>query len=107
MKNKTIQLLIAGTFFRKIVESRSNKLSAAGKDEKRYRLSTDGIAMNNVRGNNSIDGLIISPTNCSTVYGLAEEDRAVVGYLNEWIGAYSFITSKCLELTFHLPTAIE
>lgn len=33
--------------------------------------------------------------NCTTVvYAFPEEDHLVVGYLNEWINAYSFITSK-------------
>lgn len=33
--------------------------------------------------------------NCTTVvYAFPEEDRLVVGYLNEWINAYSFITSE-------------
>jgi len=33
--------------------------------------------------------------NCTTVvYAFPEEDHLVVGYLNEWINAYSFITSE-------------
>lgn len=33
--------------------------------------------------------------NCTTVvYAFPEEDRLVVGYLNEWINAYSFITNN-------------
>lgn len=40
-------------------------------------------------------GLVQAEPNCTTVvYAVPEEERVVVGYLNEWINAYSFISSK-------------
>ncbi|KOX70709.1 hypothetical protein WN51_02133 [Melipona quadrifasciata] len=37
----------------------------------------------------------MSPINCTTVvYAFPEEDRVVVGYINEWINAYSFISKN-------------
>ncbi|CAD1478724.1 unnamed protein product, partial [Heterotrigona itama] len=37
----------------------------------------------------------MSPINCTTVvYTFPEEDRVVVGYINEWINAYSFISKN-------------
>lgn len=41
-------------------------------------------------------GAVGASGNCTTVvYAFPEEeDRLVVGYLNEWINAYSFITSE-------------
>lgn len=43
----------------------------------------------------------MSPINCTTVvYAFPEEDRVVVGYINEWINAYSFISSKYTQYPF-------
>lgn len=40
-------------------------------------------------------GLVQAEPNCTTVvYAVPEEERVVVGYLNEWINEYSFISSK-------------
>ncbi|XP_076751355.1 uncharacterized protein LOC143423722 isoform X1 [Xylocopa sonorina] len=37
----------------------------------------------------------MSPINCTTVvYAFPKEDRVVVGYINEWINAYSFISKN-------------
>lgn len=67
------------------------------KNEKHYRLSPDdknGIKLSAQSSN------ISTTPNCTTtiVYAVTEEDRVVVGYVNEWINAYSFITSEYLHL---------
>ena len=78
-----------------------SSVGTGGKAQKRLRLphaDTKGMMTGGSRGN---DGKIDEPggiqmtTNCTTVvYTVPEEERVVVGYLNEWISAYSFISSK-------------
>lgn len=58
-----------------------------------------GVAMasdNGVDNAASTSGAVGASGNCTTVvYAFPEEeDHLVVGYLNEWINAYSFITSE-------------
>jgi hypothetical protein len=48
-----------------------------------------------IGGGNAASTSLAATGNCTTVvYAFPEEDRLVVGYLNEWINAYSFITSE-------------
>ncbi|XP_043279392.1 protein eva-1 isoform X2 [Venturia canescens] len=72
------------------------------KAQKRLRLSnngTKGMRMNGGArlsdGKSDEAGLIQAEPNCTTVvYAVPEEERVVVGYLNEWINAYSFISKN-------------
>ncbi|KAH0956754.1 hypothetical protein HN011_008801, partial [Eciton burchellii] len=48
-----------------------------------------------IGGGNAASTSLAATGNCTTVvYAFPEEDRLVVGYLNEWINAYSFITNN-------------
>lgn len=57
-----------------------------------------GIAMASDNGAGASTSPSVASGNCTTVvYAFPkeeEEDRLVLGYLNEWINAYSFITSE-------------
>lgn len=54
-----------------------------------------------------VPGSTVSPINCTTVvYAVPEEDRVVVGYINEWINAYSFISSK-YTILFSFPSPVS
>ncbi|XP_015594599.1 uncharacterized protein LOC107267421 isoform X3 [Cephus cinctus] len=77
------------------------KLSSIGKEgkvQKRLRTPTEdttGMMLGDTGGNNKAELSTLPPTNCTTVvYAFPEEDRVVVGYLNEWINAYSFISKN-------------
>ena len=57
-------------------------------------IQASSMASDNGIGN-AISTSASASGNCTTVvYAFPEEDHIVVGYLNEWINAYSFITSK-------------
>lgn len=78
-----------------------SSVGTGGKAQKRLRLPNEdkkAMTMGGARvnvGNIDDTGDVQTTTNCTTVvYAMPEEDRVVVGYLNEWINAYSFISSK-------------
>lgn len=87
------------------VDARLNMLKSLGIGAKHLPLSPlpptviQGVAM---AGDNGVGNAASTPSavgasgNCTTVvYAFPEEeDHLVVGYLNEWINAYSFITSE-------------
>ncbi|KAG7201376.1 hypothetical protein KM043_004140 [Ampulex compressa] len=80
------------------VETRTNKLKSLGVGGKDLPTVIQGMIM---LGNNEGDSpkelpaSTVPPTNCTTVvYAFPEEDRVVVGYINEWINAYSFISKN-------------
>lgn len=87
------------------VDARLNLLKSLGIGAKHLPLSPlpptviQGVAM---AGDNGVGNAATTPSavgasgNCTTVvYAFPEEeDHVVVGYLNEWINAYSFITSE-------------
>ncbi|XP_076245270.1 uncharacterized protein LOC143185865 [Calliopsis andreniformis] len=83
------------------VDTRSNGFKSVGvgaKDSPLTPTVSQGMIM---FGNNVADIARDSPTstmssiNCTTVvYAVPEEDRVVVGYINEWINAYSFISKN-------------
>lgn len=84
-----------------------NKLGSVGKEAKGTKekdlslsavVTTGMIFGGNRGGNSSALPTTVSPSNCTTVvYAVPDEDRMVVGYLNEWINAYSFISSKYIR----------
>ncbi|XP_063983084.1 uncharacterized protein LOC135165584 isoform X2 [Diachasmimorpha longicaudata] len=60
-----------------------------GKTQRRMHASTNDIEGTMSPTDNS------SSTNCTTViYAKAEEDEVAIGYLSEWINAYSFISKN-------------
>lgn len=75
-----------------------NNLGSIGTKErntKHYRLPTDD--KNEIKLPTKTVGNNFAASNCTTiVYAVAEEDRVVVGFINEWINAYSFISSEYL-----------
>lgn len=78
-----------------------NMLKSLGIGAKDLPLSPTVIRENAMTGDNGIGNVTSTPGvgsaagNCTTVvYAFPEEDHLVVGYLNEWINAYSFITSE-------------
>lgn len=93
------------------VDTRSNKFKSVGvgaKDSPLTPTVIQGMIMfdNNVA---DITSSTMSPINCTTVvYAFPEEDRVVVGYINEWINAYSFISSKyTLYSTFPFEQSVS
>jgi len=83
------------------VDARLNMLKSLGigaKDLPLSRTIIRGSAMtsdNGVGNATSMPGVGATAGNCTTVvYAFPKEDHLVVGYLNEWINAYSFITSE-------------
>lgn len=92
-------------FFACTVDARLNMLKSLGIGAKHLPLSPlpptviQGVAMasdNGVGNAASTPSAVGASGNCTTVvYAFPEEeDHLVVGYLNEWINAYSFITSE-------------
>ena len=86
------------------MNERLNKLNSInfnGKARKKLQLpneGTSGMMLGDTGSNFKSDSGNVAPTNCTTIiYALPEEDRVIVGYLNEWINAYSFISSKCFR----------
>ncbi|XP_053990952.1 uncharacterized protein LOC128891098 isoform X2 [Hylaeus anthracinus] len=50
----------------------------------------------------------MSPINCTTVvYAYPEEDRVVVGYINEWINAYSFISKNQEKFYLYIIVSVS
>lgn len=91
------------------VDTRSNKFKSVGAKESPLTPTViQGMIMfdNNVA---DITSSTMSPINCTTVvYAFPEEDRVVVGYINEWINAYSFISSKyTLYSTFPFEQSVS
>ncbi|XP_034172438.1 uncharacterized protein LOC117600737 isoform X4 [Osmia lignaria lignaria] len=83
------------------VDTRSNKFKTLGVGAKDSPLSptiNQGTIMfdNNVDSSaRDVPSSTVSPINCTTVvYAVPGEDRVVVGYINEWINAYSFISKN-------------
>lgn len=83
------------------VGTRSNSFKSVGVGAKDSPLMPPVIQETIMFGTNVADiardvsTSTMSPINCTTViYAAPEEDRVVVGYINEWINAYSFISSK-------------
>ncbi|XP_043669132.1 uncharacterized protein LOC122629608 isoform X3 [Vespula pensylvanica] len=86
------------------VDNALNKLGSVGKEAKGTKekdlslsavVTTGMIFGGNRGGNSSALPTTVSPSNCTTVvYAVPDEDRMVVGYLNEWINAYSFISNN-------------
>ncbi|XP_012280667.1 uncharacterized protein LOC105699862 isoform X2 [Orussus abietinus] len=75
-----------------------SSVGTVGKARKHVLLPTDvttGMMLGDNGVNSKGEPIAVSPTNCTTVvYAFPEEDRVVVGYLNEWINAYSFISKN-------------
>ena len=80
------------------MDTRTNKFRSVGVGTKDSPLTPTVIQGMIMFDNNVADittSSTMSPINCTTVvYAFPEEDRVVVGYINEWINAYSFISSK-------------
>ncbi|XP_076667728.1 uncharacterized protein LOC143368664 isoform X2 [Andrena cerasifolii] len=83
------------------VGTRSNSFKSVGVGAKDSPLMPPVIQGTIMFGNNVADiardvsTSTMSPINCTTViYAAPEEDRVVVGYINEWINAYSFISKN-------------
>ncbi|KOC67588.1 Protein FAM176C [Habropoda laboriosa] len=80
------------------VDTRSNKFKSIGVGAKDSPLTPTVIQGMIMFDNNVADmttSSTMSPINCTTVvYAFPEEDRVVVGYINEWINAYSFISKN-------------
>lgn len=83
------------------VDARLNMLKTLGIGAKDLSLSPAVIRGSAMTGDNGVGNAASTPGvgaaagNCTTVvYAFPEEDHLVVGYLNEWINAYSFITSE-------------
>lgn len=84
------------------VDARLNMLKSLGIGAKDLSLPPlpptviQGSAMASDSGvGNAVSTSASASGNCTTVvYAFPEEDHLVVGYLNEWINAYSFITSE-------------
>ncbi|XP_044006603.1 protein eva-1 isoform X3 [Aphidius gifuensis] len=76
--------------------ARTNNDRSIGTKEinsKHYRLPTDD--KNDIKLPTKTVDNNFATSNCTTiVYAVAEEDRVVVGYINEWINAYSFISKN-------------
>ncbi|XP_012148472.1 uncharacterized protein LOC100876556 isoform X2 [Megachile rotundata] len=70
-----------------------------------------GVIMfdNNVDGNTrDLPSSTVSPINCTTVvYAVPEEDRVVVGYINEWINAYSFISKNQEKFYLYIIVSVS
>lgn len=89
------------------MDTRSNGYKSVGVGAKDSRRSSTVLQERVMFGNNAADiakngsASTMSPINCTTVvYAVPEEDRVVVGYINEWINAYSFISSKYCNRNF-------
>ncbi|XP_043491916.1 uncharacterized protein LOC122517539 isoform X1 [Polistes fuscatus] len=99
------------------VDNALNKLGSVGKEgkvtkEKDMSLSTvvttGMIFGNNKGGNSSALPTTVSPSNCTTVvYAVPDEDRMVVGYLNEWINAYSFISNNQEKFYLYIIVSVS
>ncbi|XP_076629561.1 uncharacterized protein LOC143345880 isoform X2 [Colletes latitarsis] len=83
------------------VDTRSKNFKSVGvgaKDMPLTPMVIQGMVMleNNLADNTrDLSTSTMSPINCTTViYAFPEEDRVVVGYINEWINAYSFISKN-------------
>ncbi|XP_043262492.1 uncharacterized protein LOC122403195 [Colletes gigas] len=83
------------------VDTRSKNFKSVGvgaKDMPLTPMVIQGMVMleNNLADNTrNLSTSTMSPINCTTViYAFPEEDRVVVGYINEWINAYSFISKN-------------
>nr|XP_012215151.1 PREDICTED: uncharacterized protein LOC105667745 isoform X2 [Linepithema humile] len=83
------------------VDARLNMLKSLGIGVKDLPLSPTVIRGNAMTSDNGVGNATSTPGvgaaagNCTTVvYAFPEEDHLVVGYLNEWINAYSFITNN-------------
>ncbi|KZC04292.1 hypothetical protein WN55_02181 [Dufourea novaeangliae] len=84
-----------------VVDTQSNNYKSLGVGAKDLPLTPTVIQGMVMFGNNVADitrdlsTSTMSPINCTTVvYAFPEEDRVVVGYINEWINAYSFISKN-------------
>ncbi|XP_076658066.1 uncharacterized protein LOC143362102 isoform X1 [Halictus rubicundus] len=84
------------------VETQSGNHKSLGAGAKDLSL-TPKVVQRIVMFGNNVDDInardlttsTMSPVNCTTVvYAFPEEDRVVVGYINEWINAYSFISKN-------------
>ncbi|KYQ47888.1 hypothetical protein ALC60_13058 [Trachymyrmex zeteki] len=65
-------------------------------------MASDNGVGNAVSTNASASG------NCTTViYAFPEEDHLVVGYLNEWINAYSFITNNQEKFYLYIIVSVS
>ncbi|XP_015187724.1 PREDICTED: uncharacterized protein LOC107072366 isoform X2 [Polistes dominula] len=100
------------------VENTLNKLSSIGKEGKITKengmsslsavVTTGMIFGNNKGGNSSALPTTVSPSNCTTVvYAVPDEDRMVVGYLNEWINAYSFISNNQEKFYLYIIVSVS
>lgn len=87
-------------FVSRVVDAQLNMLKSLGIGAKDLPLpplpptviQASAMASDNGVGN---AGSTSASGNCTTVvYAFPEEDHLVMGYLNEWINAYSFITSE-------------
>ncbi|XP_017762323.1 PREDICTED: uncharacterized protein LOC108552334 [Eufriesea mexicana] len=80
------------------VDTRPNKYRSVGVGAKDSPLTPTVVQGMIMFDNNVADittSSTMSPINCTTVvYAFPEEDRVVVGYINEWINAYSFISKN-------------
>ncbi|XP_043578435.1 uncharacterized protein LOC122565710 isoform X2 [Bombus pyrosoma] len=80
------------------VDIRTNKFKSVGIGAKDSPLTSTVMQGMIMFDNNVADvttNSTMSPINCTTVvYAFPEEDRVVVGYINEWINAYSFISKN-------------
>ncbi|XP_046434330.1 protein eva-1 isoform X1 [Neodiprion pinetum] len=85
------------------VDSRLKVTSSVGTHEKKRKHShnqmptedTPGMMLGDRGGSSKAEDDSVFPTNCTTViYAIPEEERVVVGYLNEWINAYAFISKN-------------
>ncbi|XP_076177779.1 uncharacterized protein LOC143152023 isoform X3 [Ptiloglossa arizonensis] len=76
----------------------SRNFPTASSSPPHARTNNDGMIMfeNNVADiTRDVSTSTMSPVNCTTiVYAFPEEDRVVVGYISEWINAYSFISKN-------------
>ncbi|OAD61997.1 hypothetical protein WN48_07682 [Eufriesea mexicana] len=81
-----------------LVDTRPNKYRSVGVGAKDSPLTPTVVQGMIMFDNNVADittSSTMSPINCTTVvYAFPEEDRVVVGYINEWINAYSFISKN-------------
>ncbi|XP_029660100.1 uncharacterized protein LOC115233683 isoform X1 [Formica exsecta] len=100
------------------VDARLNMLKSLGIGAKHLPLSPlpptviQGVAMasdNGVGNAATTPGAVGASGNCTTVvYAFPEEeDRLVVGYLNEWINAYSFITNNQEKFYLYIIVSVS
>ncbi|XP_026667577.1 uncharacterized protein LOC108622848 isoform X2 [Ceratina calcarata] len=92
------------------VDTRSNIFKSVGVRAK-DSLLTPTIVQGMIMYNNNVTDVATSsttsPINCTTVvYAFPGQDRVVVGYINEWINAYSFISKNQEKFYLYIIVSI-